>query len=189
MKFHEHFMKLRLMKFHELSWHFMKFHEIFHEISLNCSWHSVKFYEFINIWWVFDGFFFSWKNYWWNFMELFHKKVHENFNFFMKFYEKFHHFMEWFPQGMYWTSHSLYVLDITQFVCTGHHTVCMYWISHSLYVLDITQFVFWIWISCLRSNEPCAVKAGPLPPNVNTAQNAAMKWIKLNVSGQTVTLQ
>jgi hypothetical protein len=28
----------------------------------------------------------------------------------------------------------------------------------------------WIWLSCLRSNEPCAVKAGPLPPNVNTAQ-------------------
>jgi hypothetical protein len=23
----------------------------------------------------------------------------------------------------------------------------------------------WIWISCLRSNEPCAVKAAPLPPN------------------------
>jgi hypothetical protein len=23
--------------------------------------------------------------------------------------------------------------------------------------------VFWIWISCLRSNEPCAVKAGPQP--------------------------
>jgi hypothetical protein len=51
------------------------------------------------------------------------------------------------------------------------------------------QGILWIWISCLRSNEPCAVKAGPLPPNVNTAQNAAMKWIKLKVSSQTVTLQ
>jgi hypothetical protein len=29
-------------------------------------------------------------------------------------------------------------------------------------------------ISCLRSNEPYAVIAGPLPPNVSTAQNAAM---------------
>jgi hypothetical protein len=26
----------------------------------------------------------------------------------------------------------------------------------------------------LRSNEPCVVKDGPLPTNVNTAQNAAM---------------
>jgi hypothetical protein len=37
----------------------------------------------------------------------------------------------------------------------------------------------WIWISCWRSNEPCAVIAGPLPPNVNTAQQDAMVWIKL----------
>jgi hypothetical protein len=37
--------------------------------------------------------------------------------------------------------------------------------------------------------EPCAVKAGPLPPNVNTGQNAAMKWMKLKLSSQTVTLQ
>jgi hypothetical protein len=34
-----------------------------------------------------------------------------------------------------------------------------------------------------------AVKAGPLPSNVNAAQNAAMKWIKLKVSSQTATLQ
>jgi hypothetical protein len=42
---------------------------------------------------------------------------------------------------------------------------------------------------CLRSNEPCEVIAGPLPQNLNTAQNAAMKWQKLKVSSQTVTLQ
>jgi hypothetical protein len=30
------------------------------------------------------------------------------------------------------------------------------------------------------------VIAGPLPPNVNTAQNAAMKWIKLKVSSQQI---
>jgi hypothetical protein len=34
-------------------------------------------------------------------------------------------------------------------------------------------------------DEPCAVKARPLPPNVNTiAQNVAMKWIKFNVSSE-----
>jgi hypothetical protein len=37
-------------------------------------------------------------------------------------------------------------------------------------------------------NEPCAVLARPLPLNVNTAQNAAMKLIKLKVSSQTVSL-
>jgi hypothetical protein len=41
----------------------------------------------------------------------------------------------------------------------------------------------------LRSSGPCAVIAGPLPPNVNTVQNAVMKLIKLKVSSQTVTLQ
>jgi hypothetical protein len=35
----------------------------------------------------------------------------------------------------------------------------------------------------------CAVIAGPLPPNVNTAQNAAMKWLKVKVGRHTVTLQ
>jgi hypothetical protein len=45
----------------------------------------------------------------------------------------------------------------------------------------------WIWISCLRFNEPCAVIPGRLLPNVKTAQNAAMTWLK--VSPQTVTLQ
>jgi hypothetical protein len=40
-----------------------------------------------------------------------------------------------------------------------------------------------------RSNEPCAVIAGTLPPNMDTAQNAAMKGIKLKVSSPIVTLQ
>jgi hypothetical protein len=34
----------------------------------------------------------------------------------------------------------------------------------------------------------CGYSWTPLPPNVNAAQNAAMKWIKLKVSSQTVTL-
>jgi hypothetical protein len=51
------------------------------------------------------------------------------------------------------------------------------------------KHTIWIWIPCLRSNEPCAVIAGPLPPNANTVQNAVMEWIKLKVSSRTVTLQ
>jgi hypothetical protein len=33
------------------------------------------------------------------------------------------------------------------------------------------------------------LKLDHCPPNVNTAQNAATKWIKLKVSSQAVTLQ
>jgi hypothetical protein len=34
-----------------------------------------------------------------------------------------------------------------------------------------------------KGNEPCAVIAGPLPPNGNTAQNAAMSWLGEKVGG------
>jgi hypothetical protein len=48
----------------------------------------------------------------------------------------------------------------------------------------INQCPVWFWISCLRPDEPCAVIAGPLSLNENTAQNAVMKWIKLKVHDQ-----
>jgi hypothetical protein len=49
---------------------------------------------------------------------------------------------------------------------------------HPRKTIVATIFGIWIWISCLRSNEPCAVISGPLPPynpQTNTSHVKAAK--------------
>jgi hypothetical protein len=92
--FHKHFLKLRLMKFHEISWTFMEFHE---QLSWNFAWNSVKFHEMS---WTFEKNTFMKKiihKSLWNFMK-FYKISRGSWNFinnFIKSHEYFFHKISW----------------------------------------------------------------------------------------------